>query len=509
MDGRSRLRGSRRERGPGPGASPREETSLSADAGVVPGPPGPRKSAAEWTAVVLAAGRGTRMRSSRPKVLHEVAGRPMLALVVEAARGAGLRRTVVVAAPESRAQLAAAAGGGDPERLRVAVQREQLGTGHAALCAREAAEGSEHVLLTYGDLPLLSASTLAGLMERHLSRGATLTFLTATLDDPTGYGRVRRREGRASGIVEERDADAATRAEREVNAGLYAARAEWLWPALAALEPAPRGEIYLTDLVGRAAAEGECVETWQLRDPAEARQVNTRAELASAEQALRARVRRELMESGVTLVDPATTFVDVGVEVGPDTRLRPGVHLSGRTRVGAGCEIGPNAVLLDMEVGERCRIEGATLRSSTLRDDVEVGPYCVVRPGCVLGERVHLGSYAELKNTQVGAGSRIGHFSYVGDSEVGAEVNIGAGVVTANYDGERKHATRIGDGAFIGSDTTLVAPVTVGAGAYTAAGAVVVRDVAPGERVAGVPARVLRRSGDGGRGERSAVDEEV
>ena len=318
-----------------------------------------------------------------------------------------------------------------------------------------------------------------------------------------------REDGSVRAIVEEGDADSATRGLREVNAGLYCARADWLWPALSALEPGPRGEVYLTDLVGRAAAEGAGVETASLADASEAQQVNTRVELARAEQALRGRVRRALMESGVTLVDPASTYVDVGVEVAADTRLLPGVHLAGATRVGAGSEIGPNAVLRDVVVGEGCRVEGATLRSSTLGDGVEVGPYCVVRPGCVLDDGVHLGSYAELKNAQLGAGTRIGHFSYVGDSVVGARVNIGAGVVTANYDGERKHVTRIGDGAFIGSDTTLVAPVTVGAGAYTGAGAVVVRDVAPGERVAGVPARALGRRGAGGGPERSAVEEEV
>ena len=508
MDGRPR----RRQRRPGAGAPPgpplREEIPLSADAGGAAETPGPGKSAREWTAVVLAAGRGTRMRSSRPKVLHEAAGRPMLRLVADAARGAGLRRLVVVSAPDARAELAGALEGG-PDPVAVAVQAEPLGTGHAALCAEEAAAGAEHVLITYGDLPLLTAGTLRELMERHLAAGAALTFLTATLDDPAGYGRVLRRSGRVEAIVEEGDADAPTRAIPEVNAGLYVARASWLWPALAALEPGPRGEIYLTDLVGRAVSEGAVVETSPLADASEAQQVNTRVELASAEQALRGRVRRRLMESGVTLVDPASTFVDVGVEVGQDARLWPGVHLSGTTRVGPGSEIGPHAVLHDVEVGERCRVEGATLRSSTLRDDVEVGPYCLVRPGCVLDEGVHLGSYAELKNARVGAGTQIGHFSYIGDSVVGARVNIGAGVVTANYDGERKHVTRIGDGAFIGSDTTLVAPVTVGAGAYTGAGAVVVRDVAPGERVAGVPARALRGRGAGGGPERSAVEEEV
>lgn len=459
---------------------------------------------------MLAAGRGTRMRSSRPKVLHEAAGRPMVQLVVDAARGAGLRRIVVVASPAARSLLAGALRGEEgADPVAIAVQAEQRGTGDAALSAREAAGGAAHLLITYGDLPLLTAPTLAALMERHLQTGAALTFLAATLDDPSGYGRVLREDGSVRAIVEEGDADSATRALREVNAGLYCARADWLWPALSELEPGPRGEVYLTDLVGRAAAEGAGVETASLADASEAQQVNTRVELARAEQALRGRVRRALMESGVTLVDPASTYVDVGVEVAADTRLLPGVHLAGATRVGAGSEIGPNAVLRDVEVGEGCRVEGATLRSSTLGDGVEVGPYCVVRPGCVLDDGVHLGSYAELKNAQLGAGTRIGHFCYVGDSVVGARVNIGAGVVTANYDGERKHVTRIGDGAFIGSDTTLVAPVTVGAGAYTGAGAVVVRDVAPGERVAGVPARALGRRGAGGGPERSAVEEEV
>ncbi len=463
---------------------------------------------------MLAAGRGTRMRSARPKVLHPVAGRPMVQLVCDAAQDAGLQRIVVVASPDARDQVAEAlseggVAGPGAARPTIAEQSEQLGTGHAALCAREVAAGARHVLITYGDLPLLTAPTLAELMERHLSTGATLTFLTARLDDPTGYGRVMRAGGRVRGIVEESETDEATRGEHEVNAGLYAARADWLWPTLAALTPGPRGEIYLTDLVARAVSEGVGVETSALEDPSEAQQVNTRVELASAEQALRDRVRRHLMESGVTLVDPASTFVDVGVEVEADCTIQPGVHLSGATRIGAGTEIGPHAVLRDMRVGERCRVEGATLRSSTLGDEVEVGPYCVVRPGCVLAERVHLGSYAELKNAQVGARSQIGHFSYIGDSVVGSGVNIGAGVVTANYDGSRKQVTRIGDGAFIGSDTTLVAPVTVGAGAYTGAGAVVVRDVAPGERVAGVPARVLGRRRSGGRGKRPAEEEEV
>lgn len=463
---------------------------------------------------MLAAGHGTRMRSALPKVLHPLAGRPMVRLACETLRHAGLRRVVVVAAPDTRDVIGEAVAGihdadALSERPVVVEQATPLGTGHAALCAREAARESGHVLIAYGDLPLLTAQTLRELMAHHVSMGATLTFLTARLDDPTGYGRVIRENGSVRGIVEESETDGNTRDEPEVNAGLYAARSEWLWPALAALGPGPRGEIYLTDLIERAVAEAAPVQTSQVAEVSEIRQVNTRVELSAAERTLRDRVRHALMDSGVTLVDPASTFVDVGVEVGADSTLWPGVHLTGETRVGEGCEIGPHAVLRDMQIGARCRVEGSTLLSSTLADDVEVGPYCVMRPGCALGERVHLGSYAELKNAQVGADSQIGHFAYIGDSVIGAGVNIGAGVVTANYDGSAKHVTRIGDGAFIGSDTTLVAPVRVGARAYTGAGAVVTRDVAPGERVAGVPARVLRSGGNSGRGKRPAVEEEV
>ncbi len=493
---------------------------------IAPIPPLPDGPVEDWSAVLLAAGRGTRMRSALPKVLHSVAGRPMVQLVCETLREAGLRRIVVVAAPETRAQIAevvtgdatgSVAAGADTSAEAdpltqtpiVVEQAEQLGTGHAALCGRDAAGEARHVLIAYGDLPLLTTRTLRELMARHVSTGATLTFLTARLHDPTGYGRVIRENTRVQGIVEESETDARTRGEPEVNAGLYAARAEWLWPTLGALGPGPRGEVYLTDLIARAVAEGAPVQTSQVGEASEVRQVNTRAELAAAEQTQRDRVRRALMESGVTLMDPASTFVDVGVQVGADSTLWPGVHLVGETRIGEGCEIGPHAVLRDMRLGAHCRVEGSTLRASTLGDEVEVGPYCVLRPGCSLGDRVHLGSYAELKNAEVGADTQIGHFAYIGDSVIGANVNVGAGTVTANYDGTAKHVTRIGDGAFIGSDTTLVAPVTVGERAYTGAGAVVTRDVAPGERVAGVPARVLGPGRSGGRGRRAAADEEV
>ncbi len=470
---------------------------------IAPIPPLPEGPVEGWSAVLLAAGRGTRMRSTLPKVLHPVAGRPMVRLICETLSNAGLSRIVVVAASDTRESITQAVTDSTVGEISplttapiVVEQAEQLGTGHAALCGRTAVGETRHVLIAYGDLPLLTTRTLRELMARHVSTSATLTFLTARLNDPTGYGRVIRQNGRVQGIVEESETDASTRGEPEVNAGLYAIRAEWLWTTLDGLGPGTRGEVYLTDLIARAVTEGELVQTSQVGEASEVRQVNTRVELAAAEQTQRDRVRHALMESGVTLMDPASTFVDVGVEVGADSTLWPGVHLTGKTRIGVGCEIGPHSVLYDMQLGARCRVEGSTLRSSTLANDVEIGPYCVLRSGCTLGEQVHLGSYAELKNAKIGAGTKIGHFAYIGDSMIGTNVNVGAGTVTANYDGNTKHLTQIGDDAFIGSGTTLVAPVTIGDGAFTGAGAVVTHDVAPGERVAGMPARVLPRVKD-------------
>ncbi|MQA00500.1 MAG: UDP-N-acetylglucosamine diphosphorylase/glucosamine-1-phosphate N-acetyltransferase [Dehalococcoidia bacterium] len=446
-----------------------------------------------WTAVILAGGRGTRMRSALPKVLHPVAGVPMVRLVCDTVYEAGFRHIVVVAGDAEAAIIEAV--GND---ARVVRQQEPLGTGHAAATAREAAGEAPQVMILNADLPLLTVRTLREMASRHAKSDSVLTFLTAYLDDPTGYGRVLRRNGRIQGIVEETEVDAARRGDPEVNGGLYAARAAWLWPTLEALPPGPRGERYLTDVIARGVLEPGGVQAYQITEAAEVQQVNTRVDLSKAESMLRDRIRRRLMESGVTLVDPSSTYVDARVTVAPDTTLLPGVHLLGDTRIGGGCRIGPNAVLRDMTVGERCTIGGSTLEGSTLGDDIEVGPYCHLRLGCVLASDVHLGNYAELKASRIGAGTRIGHFSYVGDAEVGDDVNIGAGTITANYDEATKvkNRTRIGRGASIGSDTILVAPVEVGVGARTAAGAVVTHDVPDGAMVMGHPARV--RSDEGG-----------
>lgn len=444
-----------------------------------------------WTAIVLAAGRGMRMRSNLPKVLHPVAGVPMVRHVCDAARSAGFARIVLVVAPEAEA-IAEAAGDG----VEVAIQTEPLGTGHAALAGVAAIEDTSNIAIMNADLPLLTAETLADAAKRHLASDALLTFVTADLDDPTGYGRVIRDGAEVRGIVEQSDADAATAAISEVNVGLYIARADWLRTALEALEPSASGELYLTDVVAQAVASDRGVETHRLHDATEVQQVNDRVDLACAEAVMRGRIRDRLMRSGVTIVDPASTFIDAGVEVGQDSTLLPGVHLLGATRLGSGCRIGPNAVLRDVTTGDRVEVGSSTIEESTLADDVDIGPYCHLRPGSTIEREVHLGNYVEVKASRIGARTQIGHFSYVGDADVGQAVNIGAGTVTANYDGNVKHRTEIGDGAFIGVDSMLVAPLVVGSSARTGAGSVVTHDVPAGATVLGVPARVQPHEGE-------------
>ena len=412
----------------------------------------------------------------------------MVRLVCDAVREAGFRELVLVAADEDGAVTRAA-----PPDVLVATQPEPLGTGDAALASRPQVGEAPQVMIVNADLPLITARTLREVAERHDTSGLPLTILTAHLDDPTGYGRVLRRDGRVRGIVEESETDANTRGEREVNAGLYAADAAWLWPLLERIQPGPRGERYLTHVIGLAVEREDGVQTYQVTDAAEVQQVNTRLDLAHAEQIMRERVLRRLMLEGVTLVDPATTYVDVGIDVGPDTTLLPGVHLLGGTSVGSGCSIGPSAVLRDTKVAEDCEIGASTLEGATLAAGVTVGPYCHLRPGSTIEEDVHLGNYVEVKASRIGARTSVGHFSYVGDADIGSDVNVGAGAVTCNYDGQDKHRTRIGNRAFIGSDSMLVAPIEIGEGAHTAAGAVVTRDVPPGARVVGAPARVSER----------------
>jgi bifunctional UDP-N-acetylglucosamine pyrophosphorylase / glucosamine-1-phosphate N-acetyltransferase len=439
-----------------------------------------------WTAVVLAAGQGKRMRSALPKLLHPLAGRPMVRYVFDAARAAGIGRPIVIVGSEN-------AGIRDvlEDAAKFVEQPEPLGTGDAVARAREAAGAAEHVLVLNGDAPLITPATLERLIGSHEQQNADLTFLTAR-QDAAEYGLVQRdSEGRVTAVVEAVALVSSADGQVEINSGQYCFRAGWLWPRLAAIPKASNGEYYLTSLVEMAVNEGAAVVTVQA-DPDEVRGINDRAQLAEADAALRERINRGHLLAGVTIIDPATAYIDADIGIGVDTIIEPNTQLCGATRLGENCHVGPNSVVRDSVTGDRCRIEGSTVEEATLEDDVDVGPYSHLRPGTHLGAGVHIGNFAEVKNSHLRRGVKMGHFSYVGDADVGEESNIGAGAITCNFDGERKQRTVIGRGVFIGSDTMLVAPVTIGDGARTAAGSVVTKDVPPGALAAGSPARVIR-----------------
>lgn len=439
----------------------------------------------------MAAGKGVRMRSSTPKVLHRVAGVPLVVYAVNAARHVNPASTVAVVAPASRADVAAAVGDG----VECVEQPDPLGTGQALASALERVPAScQHVLLLNGDKPLLRGETVAELAELHLKRHAAVTLLSATVPakEAADFGRVQRgARNKPIAVVEAAEARPTRAASVEVNVGVYAMDAAWLRGAIASLERHPSGEYYVTDLVGLAVAEGKRVEALTMDDAEEAIGVKTRALLARAEGAMQTRLREAAMAGGATLVDPATTYLDATVVLAEDVTVHPNTSIRGATTLGAGATVGPNAQIVDSAVGPGATVRSAVVESSTLEAGSHVGPFSHLRAGTHLSEGAYVGTHVEVKASRVGRNTKIGHFSYIGDAVIGDDVNIGAGTVTCNYDGTTKHVTEIGDGAFIGSDSMLVAPVKVGAGAITGAGAVVTHDVPPGATVAGMPARVL------------------
>ncbi len=439
--------------------------------------------------VILAAGQGTRMKSDLPKVLHRLLGKPMAWYALEAAWQVSGEKTVMVigyGADQVRQLLG--------DQADYVLQEPLLGTGHAVMQAEPLLSGkSDLVLVICADMPLLTGDTLVTLVDKAQSHAGPISMLTVTTDETRGFGRILRNPaGQVSGIVEEAQATPEQLGIHELNPGVYCFRAAWVWPALKRIQLSPKGEYYLTDLVGMAVAEGHAVETISVEDPNEMIGINTRLHLAQAEALLRQRINHQWMLAGVTMVDPASTYIEPGVTLGQDTILWPGTYLHGNTQIGAGCVIGPNTIIIDTKVGDDCTLLASVLECALLEDHVEMGPYCHLRKGAHLSTGVHMGNFGEVKNSTLGPGAKMGHFSYMGDATVGAEVNIGAGTITCNYDGVHKNPTEIGEGAFIGSDTMLVAPVKVGAGAKTGAGAVVTKDIPPHSLAVGVPARVIK-----------------
>jgi len=437
--------------------------------------------------VILAAGQGTRFKSKQAKVLHRAGGRPLIEHTVRAARELPAEAIFVVVgyqADEVTAAVKAIPGPMPGTGVQFIRQESPLGTGHALRCGRRELESAaSHLLVLCGDTPLLTARTLRRFLEFHLRSGTAAAVLTAEVEDPAGYGRIVRGSGSSiTAIVEHKSASPKQLRIREINTGIYCFRNRSLFAELDRLAPDPiTKEYYLTDVIGLLHGRGRKVVAYQAPDPAEVMGVNTRVELAQVEQVLRAQKARELMLAGVTLLRPETVLIDPDVEVGPDTVIEPGVALLGRTRVGEGCRIGACSVITDSDLAAGVTVRpSCVIAESRIATGAMIGPFAHLRPGNWIGPDARIGNFVEVKKTRVGRGSKASHLTYLGDATIGDEVNIGAGTITVNYDGEKKHPTVIEDRAFIGSGTELIAPVRVGRNAFVAAGSTIHEEVPPG-----------------------------
>ena len=448
--------------------------------------------------VVMAAGEGRRMRSRIPKPLHPVCGKEMVRYPVALLKEAGASRVVVVVSPENEGAIKAVLG----DAVEYALQPQRDGTGGALACCAPLLQGqAEQALVIGSDTPLVSAESVARLLEQHAAHAAQMTLLTAAVPGKTDLGRVVVENGRVSRIVEA--ADIAEESDNapfsklstdwlEVNAGVYCFESQWLWKTIEKAPASESGERYLTALAGMAAGNGAGVLSVKATDPREALGVNDRVQLSAVEEAMRQRIRERWMLAGVTMTDPASVYIEAGVTIGMDTVILPNTMLLGQTSIGENCEIGPNSVIRDTVVGSGCRVTSSALEEAVMEDHTDIGPFSHLRPGAYLESGVHIGNYVEVKESRFKAGAVMGHFGYAGDATIGARVNVGAGMITCNYDGKDKHRTVVGDDAFIGCDTMLVAPVTVGEGSITGAGAVVTKDIPPARLAVGVPATIKR-----------------
>ena len=442
------------------------------------------------TSVVLAAGLGTRMRSRLPKVLHPVCGQPMIEYALRAAWESSTEIPVVVLGHGAEAVQEFLG-----EAARWVIQDPLLGTGHAVMQAESLLRGkTDLVLVTYGDMPLLRPETLAHLVGMQKKNKGPVTMTTVHAADPRGFGRVvRDPDGNIQAIVEEAAATPEQLAIKELNVGAFCFRSEWLWDALRRIPVSKKGEYYLTDTVELSIQDGLKVQALACDDLAETIGINTRIHLAEAETAMRRRINAAHMLAGVTIVDPANTHIEADVSIGQDSVIWPNTHLRGGTVIGKNCVVGPDTMIVDSQVGNSCRILKSVLEGALLEDGIDMGPFARLRKGAHLCRGVHMGNFGEVKDSTLGPGTKMGHFSYIGNATIGQNVNIGAGTITCNYDGEKKHPTEIGRDVFIGSDTMLVAPVKIGARSRTGAGAVVTKDVPPDTLVVGVPARPIRK----------------
>lgn len=437
--------------------------------------------------VIMAAGKGTRLKSRRPKVLHEIGGKPLLSHVIAASSQLAANEDIyaIIGHQADRVRETMASTG-----IQFVEQKEQRGTGHAIQCARDAISAYEHILVLSGDVPLIKASTLQHLMTLHLAEGAAMTILTATPEDPTGYGRIIRQSPElpiVKAIVEQKSLKPEQQTIREINSGIYAFKVQ---PLLAYVDKLTsnnaHGEFYLTDMAAHLNAAGEKVSALLSADAVEILGANTIAELVALDASLRSATANRLMAAGVTIFRPESCVIDADVEVAADTTIEPFVQLLGKTKIGTDCRIRSYSVIEDCTLGNDVLIrQSCNLAESTVADGARIGPFAHLRPGSDIGQDAHIGNFVETKKAKLGKGAKAGHLTYLGDAEIGAHSNIGAGVITCNYDGVHKHQTRIGEGAFVGSDSTLVAPVEVGDGAYIGAGSCITHNVPPGALAVG------------------------
>ena len=439
------------------------------------------------TAIILAAGEGKRMRSRQPKILHRLCGRPLVGYPLRLARTFADR--VVMVVPPSADGVAQVTG----EGVLTVVQRERLGTGHAVVQAKDAC-GEGTILVLPGDMPLLTVETIERLLNHHKAASAAATLLTAIVDNPAGYGRVLRQRGRVARIVEDRDATDDQKKINEIGTSVYCFDARRLWSALAEVRPDnDQGEYYLTDVVAILSRAGATVEAVTVADPSEAQGVNDRKQLAAVAVVQRRRILDRLMEGGVTILDPASTHIEDAVTIGPDTTICPQVVIEGQSSIGSECVIGVGCHVSSSRMADRVTLlPYCVVRESAIEEAATLGPFCHLRPLSHVGAKAKVGNFVELKKSTIGRGSKVPHLSYVGDATVGEGVNVGAGTITCNYDGVAKHETKIGDRAFIGTNTSLVAPVTVGEGAYIGAGSTITKDVPPGALAVGRAQQIVK-----------------
>lgn len=430
--------------------------------------------------IILAAGKGVRMNSELPKVLHPILKKPMLHYVLDAAQKVEPERVVLVLGHDSELVEEAVSDCS----VETVIQEPQLGTGHAVSCCEDVLRGfSGDILILSGDVPAIGVLSLREFANSHTKNDVDVSFISTLAENPDGYGRVlRNSNGDVLRVVEDKDATADEKREKEINTGIYCVNSSFLWESLGGLDREnSQGEYYLPGIIDLSVSRKRRIQAFTLADPKEVSGVNSREQLGEAEKTIRCAINRRHMENGVTIVDPQTTYISESVSVGKDTTVYPNTYIYGETRIGDGCRVGPSVYVEDSRIGNNVEIRFSSyLRGCEVEDGVVMGPFCHLRPEAKIKDGAKIGNFVEIKKSEIGAGSKVPHLSYVGDADIGAGVNIGAGTITCNYDGVNKHRTVVEEGAFIGSDTMLVAPVKVGKGATTAAGSTITKDVSSG-----------------------------